>query len=213
MARSAGISGLAVAISAAGGLLLYSSIKNASVADTLRALIKGQPVTGSATGSLGEVQASMPAAESTGSITAQEGAGAQVAADAAKYLGIRYRFGGADPSGFDCSGLVTWVLHHDFGISLPSNTHTVTGTFYVWTGAQTVPRSQCSPGDLVCWPSHIGIATDAQTMIHAPHTGDVVRTAKIWNTPAPIIRRPLAYSGRQTLAPASGVGSGTGVNG
>lgn len=212
-ARTAGISGVAVLAAGAGGLLLYSSIKNASVADTLRSLIKGQPVVGESAGSLAQaetaVQQLLPASaaatgggESAASLAGGESPGATAAADAAKYLGVPYRWAGADPSGFDCSGLVTWVLHHDMGIQLPDNTHTVTGVFYVWTGARTVPRAQCQPGDLVCWPSHIGIATDAGNMIHAPHTGDVVRRAAIWNTPAPVIRRPLAYTGRQTLAPA-----------
>lgn len=212
--RSPGISGLAVGIAAAGGILVYSSIRNATVADTLRSIIQGVPVVGSATGSLDAARAlvrTIPTAqqqvgENNAPIAAPgTDVGAQVAADAAKYLGIPYRFGGADPSGFDCSGLVTWVLGHDFGINLPSGTHTVTGQFYVWSGAQSIPRNQAAPGDLVCWPSHIGIAIDNGHMIHAPHTGTVVQRATIWATPAPVIRRPLAYG---TQVPQPGVGKG-----
>jgi len=104
-----------------------------------------------------------------------------------------YVWGGATPAGWDCSGLVTWILHHEMGLELPNNTHTVTGQFYIWSGAVTVPRNQCSPGDLVCWPSHIGIAISSSEMVNAPTFGHVTERAKIYNVPAPIIRRPKAY--------------------
>lgn len=212
--RSPGISGLAVGIATAGGVLLYSAIKNASVADTLRALIKGQAVVGSSAGSLAESQALIKAIpkQSVGENLTPVGGteiGAKVAADVQRYLGIPYRFGGADPSGFDCSGLVTWVLGHDFGLNLPSSKHTVTGEWYTWSGARSVDRNSCSPGDLVCWPSHIGIAIDNGHMVHAPHTGTVVQKATIWNTPPPVIRRPIAYGSN---VPTGQLGSGTGVN-
>jgi peptidoglycan DL-endopeptidase CwlO len=119
--------------------------------------------------------------------------GEQAAAAAAKYLGIRYVFGGATPAGFDCSGLVTWVLHHDLGLSLPSNSHTLSGQFYTWSGARTIPRSQCAAGDLVSWPGHVAIATSNTDMIAAPHAGTVVQRQRIYSVPPPLIRRPLAY--------------------
>ena len=104
--------------------------------------------------------------------------GAQILTDAAKYLGVPYRWGGADPSGFDCSGFVTWVLHHDLGLNLPDNTHTVTGTFLYWSGALTVKSPL--PGDLCCWGGHIGIYAGNGKMINAPHTGTVVQYSTVW---------------------------------
>ncbi len=121
--------------------------------------------------------------------------GAQVAADALKYLGVPYRWAHEDPSGWDCSGFVTWVLHHDFGISLPSNTHTTALGFLTWSGARDIPRGMCAAGDLVCWASHIGIATSNDQMVNAPTAGQKTRVDKIWSVPAPVIRRPAAYGG------------------
>jgi cell wall-associated NlpC family hydrolase len=213
---NAAVSGLAVTSIAAGAVLAVSGIKNATVADTLRALLKGEPVPGQSVGSLGKARESATAdvaglgaqvagiagaaaqssvavlggsGQAVGVAAGAAGRGGLIATFAAAQLGKPYVFGAAGPNAFDCSGLVTWVLHHDMGINLPSNTHTVTGQFYVWSGAQTIPRDQCLAGDLVCWTSHIGIAISPTEMIHAPHPGTVVKTAKIYNVPPPIIRR------------------------
>jgi cell wall-associated NlpC family hydrolase len=115
-------------------------------------------------------------------------------------------FGGHTPAGFDCSGLVTYVLHHDLGVTLPSNTHTVTTQFYIWKGATTVRSGQALRGDLVCWASHIGIYLGNGQMIHAPQTGEVVKISAVWNTPAPIYRRVLAPDSTpiQSFGPAGG---------
>jgi cell wall-associated NlpC family hydrolase len=197
-----------------GGLVLgYSGVKNATVSDTLRALIKGQPVTGSPVGSVAAaasevttILANVGAAPDpsggpataqqpplSGPATGQQGAtgyGIAIVNAARKYLGIKYVFGGANPAkGLDCSGLVTWVLHHDLGLNLPSNTHTVTGQFYIWPGAVTVPWADMQPGDLVCWTGHIGIVTTPGRMINAPKPGGVVSERAIYTVPRPLIRR------------------------
>jgi cell wall-associated NlpC family hydrolase len=193
MAARLGLSGLAVGIATAGGVMLYSGYKNATISDTLRALIKNEPVpsTQQAT-ALGAaltrtVGKSLAPATSPDTEHGGGGLGNSIADAAHKYLGVKYSFGGATPGGFDCSGLVTWVLHHDLGIDLPSNTHTVTGQFYIWSGAQTV--SSPARGDLVCWTGHIGIYDGGGNMVHAPHTGTTVQVSKVWNTPSPLYRR------------------------
>ena len=208
-AARVGVSGLALGVTAGGMLLVYAGVANATVSDTIRALLRGErPPSRPSTleAARGDVGRSLGAAvaraanQATGVVDAGIGVagtgsqpagtrGQQIAAFAASYLGVPYVFGGADPSkGVDCSGLVTWVLHHDMGINLPSNSHTVTGQFLVWSGAVTVPRPPAA-GDLICWPSHIGIAIDSTTMVHAPGTGQRVKTTNIWWTPAPIVRR------------------------
>ena len=91
---------------------------------------------------------------------------------AARYLGVPYRWGGATPAGFDCSGLVVWV-YGQLGIALPH----FTGALYQL--GVLVPRDQLAPGDLVFFDAldHVGIYIGAGQFIHAPHTGDVVKVS------------------------------------
>ena len=91
---------------------------------------------------------------------------------AMRYLGTPYVYGGASPSGFDCSGLVMYAFSQ-VGISLPH--YTVAQWNY--SNAVSVSRSQLQPGDLVFFAGlgHVGIYVGGGNFIHAPHTGSVVR--------------------------------------
>ncbi|HJU35869.1 MAG TPA: NlpC/P60 family protein [Gaiellaceae bacterium] len=91
---------------------------------------------------------------------------------AMQYLGVKYVWGGASPSGFDCSGLVMYV-YGQVGVSLPH--YTVAQWNY--GDSVSVPRSELEPGDLVFFAGlgHVGIYVGNGQFIHAPHTGDVVR--------------------------------------
>lgn len=106
---------------------------------------------------------------------------ARIAAQAQRYTGVPYRWGGADPSGWDCSGFVTYVLHHDLGLDLPDNQHTVSQSFLTWSGATTVAREQCQAGDLICWITHIAIATGPDTGIGAQNPRQGTITGSISN--------------------------------
>lgn len=186
---------------------MYSAIANASVSDTLRALLKGQIPTSkpstldSQRNTVGSAiyaaAARSAAAAKLGSTIYDQAAasagvtaasGAAIAEAAQRYIGRPYKWATEGPDTFDCSGLVTWVLHHDLGYNLPSNTHTVTGQFYVWSGAVTVGRPP-QAGDLICWPSHIGIAIDSTRMVSAPTAGQNVHISNIYWTPQPLVRR------------------------
>lgn len=161
MARTAGVPGLAVGLATAGGLLLYSGLKGVPIPDALRGVLStGKLPAGAA--------AAAPSAAGPSAAGPAGATGSAIADDALKYLGAPYRWAGADPSGWDCSGFVTWVLHHDLGYNLPSNTHTVCTAFYGWSGASKLNSVQTvQAGDLVVWPSHMGIAISGTQMISA----------------------------------------------
>jgi peptidoglycan DL-endopeptidase CwlO len=101
--------------------------------------------------------------------TGGTGAGHPEAASIAlHYLGVPYVYGGASPSGFDCSGLVMYV-YSQLGISLPHY------TVAQWNATQ--PISSPAPGDLVFFNGlgHVGIYIGGGKFVDAPHTGSVVR--------------------------------------
>ena len=93
---------------------------------------------------------------------------------AMQYLGIPYVYGGATPSGFDCSGFVMYVFAQ-VGVSLPHNAAAQYGY------GMPVSRDQLQPGDLVFFNGlgHDGIYIGGGQFIHSPHTGDVVKISSL----------------------------------
>ncbi len=88
-------------------------------------------------------------------------------------IGQPYRFGGAAPGGFDCSGLVVYAAASS-GIRLP---RTAAEQFRI---GLPVARTQLKPGDLVFMhlagkELHVAIALDNQLFVHAPSSGGQVR--------------------------------------
>ena len=92
-------------------------------------------------------------------------------------LGDPYVWGAAGPSTFDCSGL-TLRAWEAAGVSLPHNADAQSRY-----GARVAPtQATLQPGDLVFFHSpisHVGIYIGNGLMIHAPHSGTVVKIAKV----------------------------------
>lgn len=173
----AGIDGVAVGITAVGGFLLWSGIRNVPVVDGLREILAGRvPAEG--------VQTVGPTAAGSTPVV-YSGVGAALVAEARRHIGKPYVWGTEGPATFDCSGLVVYSLNQ---IGVKVGRLTAAG-FMRWGGATTIERDLMQPGDLVCWGGHIGIAASATTMIEAPNRRNKVREGQIWKTPTPVIRR------------------------
>jgi peptidoglycan DL-endopeptidase CwlO len=93
---------------------------------------------------------------------------------AMQYLGVPYVWGGASPSGFDCSGLIMYA-YAQIGVSLP---HHAASQYAMGVA---VSRDALQPGDLVFFNGlgHAGIYIGGGQFIHAPHTGDVVKISSL----------------------------------
>ena len=197
------ISGFFVASTTFGFALAYTGLKNITLADYARSIIKMGPAPvgkSDLAAAKSDVQTGRASGRFIPNIPAADSPLANaVVASALTYEGrVPYKWGGETPDGWDCSGFVSWVLHHDNGIELPSDTHTTAIQFYTWSGAQTIPRDQAGPGDLACWVSHVGICVDNTTMVNSPTFGKKTTVDHIWETPAPVIRRPRAYAASVT---------------
>ena len=107
-------------------------------------------------------------------------------------LGTPYRYGGSDPSGFDCSGLVQYA-YGSAGIFVPRTTS------QQLRHARPVSLSALRPGDLVFFrlskrkTSHVGIYAGGGRFIHAPSTGKEVSYARLDN---PYWRARVVGAGR-----------------
>jgi cell wall-associated NlpC family hydrolase len=185
--------GVAVAYAAVGGILLYSGIKGASIADTVGAVLKGN-TTVADTEPIDAQNASGGSSAPTPT-TGASASGQQILGDAMKYNGHKYVFGGASnpTDGWDCSSFASYVLGHDLGMQLPGNQSWATATesgkvhgpvadeFASTPGFKKVGSNPASnqPGDLLVWTGHVGFGTGNGGMFSAYDTqsGTLATTA------------------------------------
>lgn len=105
----------------------------------------------------------------------------ELAQAALNYVGVRYRFGGASPTGFDCSGLIYYTASKYMGVELPRVASSMANV------GTSVQRTELQPGDLVFFNtrgfrnSHVGIYLGNNEFLHAPRTGTTVRVEKMSN--------------------------------
>ena len=105
--------------------------------------------------------------------TATSAVSSSIVETAKQFLGTRYVYGGASPSGFDCSGFTMYV-YKQYGHSLP---HTASGQWQSGIGTKVWSIGALQPGDLVFFNdpsrnagkacSHAGIYVGGGQFIHA----------------------------------------------
>jgi cell wall-associated NlpC family hydrolase len=104
--------------------------------------------------------------------------GSLALAQALQFQGVRYKNGGSDPTGFDCSGLVQYVFARQ-GIAMPREVRLQYQVGY------DVDATALRPGDLLFFEtesngaSHVAIAVDGESFVHAPNSRGVVRVERL----------------------------------
>ena len=117
----------------------------------------------------------------------------RAAAHASKMVGRPYRYGGASPAGFDCSGLVHYS-YRQAGVKLPRATEAQLAA------ARRIKLAQLRPGDLLFFNQegkrfgHVGLYLGNGRFVHAPSSGKTVRTDRLdspyWKKHLTEARRP-----------------------
>jgi soluble lytic murein transglycosylase-like protein len=140
-------------------------------------------------------------AYSSSGATASESA---VVAEAQKFLGVPYLWGGTDPAkGLDCSGF-TQLVFGNLGIDLPR-----TSSQQATAGRPVASLAEARPGDLVFFDhsssragiDHVGIYIGDGKMVAAPQPGEAVKVQDV-GSPA-VIRRVLPQQATPAVAASS----------
>jgi len=99
-----------------------------------------------------------------------------------KYIGIPYIWGGNNPKGFDCSGLVQWILKKTHDILIERTTRLQSNK---WRSELKFDLSLIKPGDLIYFKtkknqiSHVGVYSGDNKFIHAPNRKTNVKESKL----------------------------------
>lgn len=165
---SGGISGVAVALAGAGGILLYAGFQGKTPLDALKDITNGKaqslesnPVSFTNDPSnLGQGGSGAFAAVYGGT---SDGIGARIVAAAIAHRGEKYSQAKRWQNGFsDCSSFVGKALK-DAGISPPGGSTTL--SYRTWSRLKNVPRDAIQTGDILSGPGHVAIAVDGTRAI------------------------------------------------
>lgn len=100
---------------------------------------------------------------------------------ALEYVGVPYVWGGASPSGFDCSGLIQYV-YAQLGISLPHSSASMSTVGY------QVSAAEAQPGDIVWTSGHVSLYAGDGMVVEAQQEGVPVHYTEMWQNNPVFIR-------------------------
>ncbi|WP_275003018.1 C40 family peptidase [Promicromonospora iranensis] len=109
------------------------------------------------------------------------GLGQQAVNLALEYVGVPYVWGGASPSGFDCSGLIQYV-YGQLGVSVPHSSSAIS------TIGRQVSAAEAQPGDIVWTPGHVALYAGNGMVVEAQQQGKPVQYGKMWQNNPVYIR-------------------------
>jgi hypothetical protein len=171
---SGGISGVAVGVVTAGGLLVYAGFSGTNPLQALRSVSSGRPAPVHDAEPTSFLTGSGPTAGGLAGGTHPEIAQAALTHATEIYSQIsRWKTGFSD-----CSSFVGKSLR-DVGINPPGAS--VTMSYRVWGSLTTINRAEVGAGDLLCGTGHIAIALSPTTAIGQQRTGVNVKTGPIDN--------------------------------
>lgn len=205
---SGGISGVAVALAAGGGVLIYAGFQGQSPLAALKDITSGKtkaltPGTVSFTNDPTTIGSVVPASFATGSASA---IGVRLAAAAVTHRNEKYSQAKRWADGFsDCSSFVGKSLK-DVGITPPGGSTTV--SYRTWTALKTVSRDEIQTGDILSGPGHVAIALDSTRAIGQQNGRQNVRVDAIdsimFGQPGWVPRRYVGAGGKSS---SGGAGS------
>jgi hypothetical protein len=168
------LNGPALASLTAGSILIWSGIKGWSVLATIGDVISGkQPKQPSIY--------PLTSGENAGSTGGTGGNTGSIIADTAlQYQGHLYKYGGAPGASgqnpWDCSSFCNFVIGRKLGMAIPGygpgkypgTVHgPPTGSWAIWPGLHHKSRNNIVAGDIIIWPTHMGIAISPTEMVSA----------------------------------------------
>jgi cell wall-associated NlpC family hydrolase len=198
---SGGISGVAVALASAGGVLLYAGFQGLDPLQALKDITSGKTKALEPSGvsfvndptSIGSGGGIIQA----GYGSAGSGIGGRLVAAAMAHRDEKYSQARRWQKGYsDCSSFVGKALK-DIGITPPGGS--VTSSYMVWKKLRTVSRAEIQAGDILCGPGHVAIAISSTQAIGQQNTRQNVRvdsiTSIMWGQPSWVPRRYIGSTG------------------
>ena len=193
-----GVSGVAVALTAGGALLIYAGVRGVNPVTALREVAAGQTESvGSVAVRLDDSVGGGVSYASTSSGSAPAGTHPEIADATSRYRGDKYSQPLRAKSGYsDCSSFTAKSMRAA-GVDVGNLT---TSGFMGWSGLKRIDKSQIARGDLLINHVHMAIALDGATAIGQQNPRRNVATG----THAEIMMNTGPWSAYRYVGPSAG---------